>query len=491
MRATRWAHALAALGIAAALLGGCGKKKSVLRPDLTPETTVFVQFTPGSGHDVNHLVHLYWFGTDPDGDVVGYDLRFVYPGEDPDTVAWHRTASRDSVFAVYTPTGLSTPTFYVRAIDNAGLVDPSPAFQQFNFTNQPPVLSLARRKLTDTTFASVTLSWSATDPDGDPGKMRFRVWMDGNAANPTQVSTNTYTVPTAAFRDGAGHLGSGYRTAFVQPIDDGGMLGVYDSTTWYVRAPVPGADRGRLLLIDDITGKVGNAFTYDTLYENTAQRNLASTDYSILRLSFTQPFLSSADVAQTFALFDAVVWYRGPQTALSTVLQNYWDGVEAYLNADGRFMLESLDPFAGHRAQGSLPESFVSDHLGSDYMYGAPLTGEADTTVSWTLNNIRILRSFQPADVDSLRSLITMTGVRGFAVRDTHDVVLWAPSGTLSPANPVPLPVAVSVPRVRGNPGGGRFTVTSVSLRACHGAPPYNNAHKVLANLFKLMGLAP
>ena len=321
---TRTRAALVALTLTLVIAAGCGKKKNVLLPDLRPETTVFVQFDPLAGnHDVNHLVHLYWSGTDADGDVVGFDFRFVYPGEVADTVTWHYTQLSDSIFAVYTPNGTAAPTFEVRAIDNSGLKDLSPAFQQFSFTNQPPTLTLTPRRLTDTTYASVTLTWTAFDPDGDNGKMRFRVWLDGEAANPIITDLKTFTLPTSAFLQG-GHLLSGLRTVTVQPIDDGGQLGTAASTSWYVRAPVPGGDHGRLLLVDDVTGSPGNPFIYDSLYTNTARRNLLPNEYSILRLTFTRPFLSSKDVEQTFALFDAVIWYRGPQTGISTLIQDVW-----------------------------------------------------------------------------------------------------------------------------------------------------------------------
>src|SRR5689334_6280745 len=146
MTPTRRFRALPGCLLALGLLAGCAKGKITRVGDLPPTTSIFVQFTPDSlaqKHAVNHLVHLYWFGSDPDGDVVGFDIRFVQPGQiPPDTVKWFRTTRQDSLIAVYTPTGYATPFFQVRAVDNAGLVDPNPATQQFAFTNQPPTLQL-------------------------------------------------------------------------------------------------------------------------------------------------------------------------------------------------------------------------------------------------------------------------------------------------------------------------------------------------------------
>ena len=57
-------------------IASCAKKKEVFAPNLPPETLVFVR---GSLDTVNHVVRLYWFGSDPDGNVVDYQVRFVGP----------------------------------------------------------------------------------------------------------------------------------------------------------------------------------------------------------------------------------------------------------------------------------------------------------------------------------------------------------------------------------------------------------------------------
>src|SRR5206468_3811804 len=58
---------LLAAVLALPLVAACSPKK-LLAPDVPPQTTMFVQFddTNGTPHAVNHRVHLYWFGADPD-----------------------------------------------------------------------------------------------------------------------------------------------------------------------------------------------------------------------------------------------------------------------------------------------------------------------------------------------------------------------------------------------------------------------------------------
>ena len=168
MPTRRWTALGAALAVGAALaialLAGCGKRKQIFVPDLgQPDTYVFVQFPADTDtalvnqHKVNHLVHLYWFGTFAHGDVAGYRYRFLYPG-DPANKPWTVTDTTDQEFSVYTPDGLSTPTFQVAAFAVLGgdtLVDPTPAEQRFAFTNQPPSLTLTSAPaVNDTTYGS-------------------------------------------------------------------------------------------------------------------------------------------------------------------------------------------------------------------------------------------------------------------------------------------------------------------------------------------------
>lgn len=202
-------------------LSGCGHK-SILRPNTPPHTTIFIQ---GPVDTVNHVVHLYWFGTDAHGYIVGYEVRLLNPAAPADT-NWAFTTNTDMVVTVLTPTGFTEAVFEVRAIDDAGVRDPNPARQSFKFRNNPPIVKLVNKPnagdRSDTTFASATVDWTVSDADGDPTKVVSRVWLDGNAANPSIASGTSMTVPSALFLQG-GVYKSGPRTLYIQGIDDGGM----------------------------------------------------------------------------------------------------------------------------------------------------------------------------------------------------------------------------------------------------------------------------
>jgi hypothetical protein len=468
--------AAAALTLGALLALGCAQPINGLVQNLPPETTLFVQ---GPVDTVNHVVHLYWFGSDPDGDVAGFELRLHNPAAPAET-AWVFTTRADSLFTIFSPSGVTAPLFEVRAIDNTGLRDPTPAREDFTFSNLPPAVRLVAPPIArDSTFASVTLSWRPTDPDGDVGKLTYHVWLDGNEASPRIVLTTTYTIPSADFLQG-GVYRSGYRTVYVQPIDDGGRIGAMDSTRWFVRAPVTGP-RARLLIIDDVPNSLPAGASTDSMFTNTALRNLPADSYTVLRLEASQPFRSSKDVEQTMKQFECVIWYRGTQTTFPTLMNRYQDGLAAYLDAGGRLVVEGLNLINGTGASGALPENFVTRYFGSNRMYENPLPGNpADSTVAWGVNSGAVLRStmFQ----DSLRLAGIFNGLRGLAIRDTNDVAIWARAGTLSQGHDYDIPVAVSV----AQPLGGRAMVITVPLRAANG---YFTVPRVLAKMFEQLGL--
>lgn len=477
----RLALPLAALG---ALAYGCGAK-GTLRPNLTPETTLFVN---GAVDTVNHVVRLYWFGTDADGTVSGYEIRFKNPVAPADT-NWVFTTRTDSVFTVPAPSGFSAPVFEVRSIDNIGQRDPTPARQDFSFSNQAPTVVLTLKPgVNDTTFASVTVSWNANDPDGNGNLMQFRIWLDGNEANPEITSARTFTVSTSQFLV-AGALTSAYRKLYVQAIDDGGRGGNVDSVRWFVRKPTTG-DRARLLIVDDVPISNTSNARFDSLFANTALRNIPAGEYTILRMQTNQPFKSAKDVEQTFKLFESVMWYRANETSFSTVLDSYQQGIEAYLDAGGKMYLEGLYLIAGMNATGPLDEDFVTRYLDSDGMFRTfVFTGTfVDSSVGWGNNNGSRFRSTVLQDSSRQQGfpsrLNEAGGVRTFRVRDNNKVLLWALPGQLSPANPDSLPVGV----IGDVAGGGRMILTTVPLSTTI-PPTTGTAPRLLAKVLQMLGV--
>lgn len=492
--------AIAALGACAfvllAALAGCAKKKILVIDNLPPETSVFVQ---GQVDTVAGYLRLYWFGSDPDGEIAGFEIRLLNSTQ-PAESAWVFTTRTDSLFTVFNPGGFTAPRLEVRAIDGEGLRDPTPARQDFFFTNQAPVVTITQRLApTDTTYASLTFTWTAGDPDGDGNAMRFLVGLDTVPSALQLVNGRSLTIDTTSFKIGGVFPTTRPRQVFIRAVDGGGMLSAWDSMRWVVRAPSAPGVHARLLLIDNVPSTNGANAQVDTLWLNNVARSLPAGSFSILKLEQTQPFRSATDVLQTFRLFDAVVWYRANETGFSTLLANYQDAIAQYLDGGGRVVIESLNLIEGENATGFFREDWVTRYLGSTALIRAPRSGFVDSTVVWSItagysdslgpDNPAVLRNIylrSPAYADSMwHRSGPPAGLRGFEVRDTNNVALWAPDSALSPRVPRSIPIAVTVPVPESPPGTGRIVVFTVPIRGNF----YPNMPRFLFKVFQQLGV--
>ena len=458
LRAQRGVVAIALLA-AAWGLGSCSTKKTIL-PDVPPETGVFVQ---GQLDTVNHVVELFWFGNDPDGDVVGFEVRFVNLPP-PATDDWVFTTRTDSVFTVFTPTGYSAPRFEVRAIDNSQQRDPTPAVADFSFSNLPPVVTITGAPgARDSVYATATVDWSVADPDGNPNAVQYRVWLDGNEAGARIVSGRTFSIPPADFIDGPG-VRAGNRYLVVQPIDDGGLVGTADTAQFFVRD----AQGARMLVIDDLASDIAQNYQTDLLFYDAATRALPGPGgWSLLQLQFNRPFRTVTDLEQTLSQFDVVVWYRGNRDPLATQpgsanpLRDLQDGLVTYVESGGRLLLEGNALFRYTDAQNR--EVGLLRHEMGPLLFGGDLvkrfeTGR-DSLVNFGIKNGGNVRTSIWSD--SLRFQAIVEGVFSFHYGDTNQVAFWAPPLQLTSNNPERLAIGKSVPHANG----GRAVVMAFPIR--------------------------
>ena len=503
---------VAAIGVLLAAAAGCSAPKKVMAPNLPPETTVYLS---GSVDPVSHRVHIYWFGSDPDGDVVAYQMRFVPSGGSSDP-NWGTVfcampgRCTDSVFTVFTgDSALIHTQFEIRSVDDQGALDPTPAVQRFALTNlapQPHISNPLRRA--DSTFASVTISWTVDDPDGGGPGLRYRIWLDGGEASYDSTALNTFTVPSPRFLEGGAYR-TRYRKLFLQAVDDGGRSGPVDSMEWYVRAPGrrdindPLHHRS-LLVIDDSRSTAQNNFTVDTFYVQTLRRNsYPDSCFVIQRLEYSNPFRSTADLEQTLALFDAVVWYRGydfhapSDFKASLTLKNYQDVLGAYIEGGGRVLLEGLFLIGGRQSFGALRPDFVQRYLNCRDMIVQYSANLPDSTVGITMPQSGLrLRSPLFADPGANVQLTALPGIqgvgpglRGFVPNDTTQVAYWALAGQITDLDsvyyrtPENVPLAVTVSRPPG-----RLILLPYPSRALVAPPslPFNRRP-----LARLLGLNP
>ena len=145
-----------------------------------PQTSMAADTIDRSGDNrFQSVVHIEWWGDDPDGFVKGYEISFN--GTD-----WSFTQSQDSTFTLALPGNSDTFDFdfYVRAIDNLGLADPSPARLKYPVKNSPPDIRFIVPAGTPLrSFPAVKYFWEGSDPDGAGSIDHYElVWNDTTTA---------------------------------------------------------------------------------------------------------------------------------------------------------------------------------------------------------------------------------------------------------------------------------------------------------------------
>lgn len=319
---------------------------------------------------------LSWLGSDPDGHVVGYRVRFVCqdlggqdcPAQPPD---WQFTTATRDTFTVYVPKPTARYRFEVAAVDERGETDPTPAAQVFRFHNAAPVVSFQPNTKPAQTLPAVTFYLQAVDPDStaDPNDhdasadiATFRAWLDGR-------EDELHDVPAAAggvtFRpeDFDGRYGS--RTVFVQALDDGGAVSVAEAHTWTVDTPVPDG----ILLVDDCRMGGGLETRSDQSYRNALTAE-APARTVILDVE-TIPRIGRADFEATLSLFDHVVWYTDADTVSSGALEAARAGLDSLLGRGGHLLLVSGVAFGTRPAFGGEESRFL-DLFGIEQVFRGP-----------------------------------------------------------------------------------------------------------------------
>lgn len=201
-----WTVALLVLGLA----GGCStdtEMSGVRVPNASPDTRVTGQ--PPTLLEASYAVEFRWTGSDPDGRIKGFQWKLSDNGTDgispQDTLTvdpltgaeihpWNFTAATDSTFLVLAdqadfpgdsvaPRSFRSHSLFIRAIDEEGAVDPTPAYISFTATTIVPTCRVDFPNLVGTSASAVpptmNIGWEGQDSDYDlrtPTKVRY-LWI--------------------------------------------------------------------------------------------------------------------------------------------------------------------------------------------------------------------------------------------------------------------------------------------------------------------------
>jgi hypothetical protein len=281
---------------------------------------------------------LYWWGEDPDGEVIAYHYKWNF--ED----SWTRTTAESDTFFLPLQISYDEFLFQVKAEDNEGELDPSPATLHIPVANSHPEIVFANNSnptagtnpnVTHITFPTRTFAWSVSDIDGLETINQIRFRLDSTSSwsyRPGNVSSVTLT-----------DIPPGYHTFYVQAIDTAGaysnLLQFPDSTDaaspngWRVIEPV-----GDVLLIDDYKLDDGSTHTF---YKNILDSLVGIDNYSELELGYDEKALPGATTDQVamFNYFKTVVWYHYSE---APSLPGADGALRTYLEAGGNVFISSI-----------------------------------------------------------------------------------------------------------------------------------------------------
>lgn len=163
---------------------GC-KRTLEKNANLAPDTVLSPESINLTGDDrLNSVVFLSWFGSDRDGYVKGYEISL-------DNQNWVFTTQNDSTFNFTLEPGSDTTDidFYVRAIDNDSLLDPTPAYLKVPLKNTAPVALFNEKGFpVDTVNIVTTFRWNAKDVDGD--ETIVKAFIKANQGNWLEIDVN-------------------------------------------------------------------------------------------------------------------------------------------------------------------------------------------------------------------------------------------------------------------------------------------------------------
>lgn len=285
-----------------------------------------------------------WWGDSPQGFVVGYRISL-------DGINWGFTTKQDSTFFLSIAGTDSTFKFFVAAVDNKGLIDPTPASNLYPVYNSPPTIAFNYNyAIPDTVFPVVSVIWNASDPDGNSTiKNIYYSINDTNNYKPIAGNLSQMTLTADS-----GLVLNANNKIFIRAQDN---AGAYSNTsvlpdsgkTFYVKK-----NTARVLLILD-TPDLGQAISY---YANA----MDTVKYDVLDIKSNNgaltPKIINPMFVETLKLFKVVIWSGGYNAAGSVANFNLAQGsLPFYKQAGGKVIFSS--GFVTNNSPEGLVDNFV------------------------------------------------------------------------------------------------------------------------------------
>jgi len=352
-------------------------------PNLPPNTTI--ANIPVEGDTLFALVTLYWDGGDDDGYIEGYKYRYITEGLDSvgsdsfqivETITqpWELTTETSLTISFNSAYPLNRQIFQVSAVDNDGVVDPTPAERVFytKMTYYPKTYILAPEDnqnlfyLTETTdwWSGISLIFTGSDQDGEIVEYGYSIDEEVDDINWIWTNDTSLYITPDMFRQPL----EGKHTIRVTARDNTNLVDPEGSKVT-IRLIEPKFDRD-ILIIDETDENGGFRYNFkftdeeiDEFYAdifNSYTKNLTISTWDFVQ-NDTLPSLD------TLAHYKAVFWYADGYLK-PNVLPDYTDYLEDYMNIGGNLILSGWRILTAFQWSGG-PEftfgegSFIHDYL--------------------------------------------------------------------------------------------------------------------------------
>lgn len=468
-----WGTGLFALALAA-VTPACEPPPGVPIGNLPPET--YLSISDADVDTTFYELELSWWGSDADGEIDRYEYRWdrawtPLPGDTTTTDGeeWVVTRTSNRAFTMLVMDTLASPTFFVRAIDDAGAVDPTPIVQTFHVRNRLPRVTFGSDLTRPVrSLPAVTFSLVGTDPDGNDTVRGYRSWFEGQDPEtesrffPGGDSVHV-TIGPADFPAGATTV-----TIHFQAFDETNTFGTARAShTW----DVLDATGRSTLLVDQSPSTSQFDAQVDAFYAAHLDTVVGMDDIVLLKIDTDGAFRSTDEVEAVLPAFDRVFWYTGIQQSGQggriALLSVAAAGIESYVRAGGRMYLETTFAVGSGVTpnEGSFAPAFTATQRAEFFGIQRMFFTAAGNTNHVLLPTAKITGN-TPLGLDSLRALSVASYVDFFELPTDATPLAWAEAGDLvSPNNPEDYHGAYE----RAFPGGGQLTYLSFPIARMDG----------------------
>lgn len=310
-------HSILALLFFGILILGCGEKITDNPIANQPPETKLIFYPDGSLATTTSRQVVHWWGDDPDGKVamfiytwhINAAVPVIFQASDL-PAGWTATTSKSDTFSLKFTNLDTIYTFRISAVDDQGLVDPTPASQAFPVANSRPEIEfIANTEIPETTFTVASFYWQGTDLDGDETLEHYEYVLDDTTAGTWKSIAAESTFINLKIPD---ELSNKNHVFYLRAVDIAGVpskiirMPKAERNIWHVKRPI-----GKTLIIDDFEvldqGERLYAQTLDSL----------GLEYSIWNIKLNRDGDTKYDLmptsidmfTETMLLFDRVLWY--------------------------------------------------------------------------------------------------------------------------------------------------------------------------------------